>query len=71
VNTDIISTHESIQLHRVTHDLMSYYVLFPPGSILTQKNYPSLLHQSIDAPGFSVYTILGQDKSSIEHVQDA
>ncbi len=68
---DIISTHESIQTRRVTHDLMSYYVLILPGNILTQKNYPSLLHQSIDVLSFSEYTILGQGKSSIEHVQDA
>jgi hypothetical protein len=66
----IISTHESIQIHRVTHDLMSYCVLFPAGSILTQKNYPSLLHQSIEALSFSEYTILGRGKTSIEHVQD-
>ena len=68
---DIISTHESIQNRRVTHDLMSYYVLFPPENILTQKNYPSLLHLSIEVLSFSEYTILGQGKKSIEHVQDA
>ena len=37
---------------------------------MTQKNYPSLLHQIIEALSFSEYTILGQGKTSIEHVQD-